>query len=70
LKETLHFLQEEVLGDVEKTLLGSNDLLVIELVVVRLGLLEVKPFGTLGLVELSCGIKNGMLKFLELLKDL
>ena len=70
LKETLHFLEEELLGDIEKTLLGSNDLLVIELVVVSLGVLEVKPFGTLGLVELSCGIKNGLFKLLELLKDL
>ena len=70
LKVTLYFLEEEMLCDIEKTLLGSNDLFVVELVVVSLGVLEVKPFGTLALVELSSGIKNGMLELLELLKDL
>jgi len=70
LKELLHFLDEESLGDIEEALLGANDLLVVELVVVAHGFLVLDPLGVLALVDLVGGINNHIFELLELLEDL
>ena len=54
----------------EKTLLGSDDLLVIELVVGGHGFLILDPLFTLALVELGSGVKDDLLELLELGEDL
>ena len=70
LEDGLQLLQEKVLGYIEETLLGADDLLVVEFVVVRHGGLVLKPLVGLALVELSGGIKDDLLELFELGEDL
>ena len=69
-EERLQLLHEELLGNIEEALLGTDDLLVIELVVIGHGGLILEPLFGLALVELGCGIKDDLLEFLELGEDL
>jgi len=70
LKKLLQFFQEEVLSDVKETLLGSDDLLVVELVVFRHGMLVLNPFRRLAVVELLGSFDDEDFELLELLEDL
>jgi hypothetical protein len=69
-KKSLQLLHEELLGNVKETLLSTDDLFVIELVVVGHGSLVLEPLFRLALVELGGGIKDDLLEFLELGEDL
>jgi hypothetical protein len=70
LEDGLQLLQEKVLGYIEETLLGTDDLLVVEFVVVRHGILVLEPLFRLALVEFSGGIEDDLLELFELGKDL
>ena len=70
LKGALQLLKEKRLGDLEEAGLGTNNLFIVELVVVCDGFLVLKPFVGLAVLKLSAGTDNNTLEFLELLKDL
>ena len=70
LEELLHLLDEESLGNIEEALLGTNDLGVVELVVVGHGLLVLSPLLVLALVDVVGALNDDILEFLEKDEDL